>query len=401
MYKMKFIKKIIFSLSFCFLFLPNVTALDNVKLYLFYNYDCPHCADEKVYLKELEEEYDNLEIIKYEVKKDEENKELLSEFLKQQGWDINAVPLTIISTNYFIGYNDDIGTKIRCAVNYYGNNVHRDLVGEFLGTSEVREDLIDEFNINSCKFTVPIIGEVNPKNISLPLVSAVIGLVDGFNPCAMWVLLFLISLMIGMKNRKRMWCLGIAFLLSSAIVYFAFMMTWINVAGMFSSSKIIEILVAIVALLGGGVNLYHFIKEVRAKDVGCCVTNNAKKKKIMVRAKEIVTENSFLLALGGVIILAVSVNIIELACSAGLPILFAQILAMNDLSSAQTLFYNILYIVFFLIDDIIVFVIAMTTMKITGISNKYNKYAHLIGGIIMLLIGILMIINPSILKFNF
>ena len=342
MYKMKFIKKIIFSLIFCFLFLPNVNALENVKLYLFYNYDCPHCADEKVYLKELEEEYDNLEIIKYEVKKDEENKELLSEFLKQQGWDINAVPLTIIGTNYFVGYNDDIGTKIRCAVNYYGNNVHRDLVGEFLGTSEVREDLIDEFNINSCKFTVPIIGEVNPKNISLPLVSAVIGLVDGFNPCAMWVLLFLISLMIGMKNRKRMWCLGIAFLLSSAIVYFAFMMTWINVAGMFSSSKIIEILVAIVALLGGGVNLYHFIKEVRAKDVGCSVTNNAKKKKIMVRAKEIVTENSFLLALGGVIILAVSVNIIELACSAGLPILFAQILAMNDLSSAQTLFYNIL-----------------------------------------------------------
>ena len=398
---MKFIKKIIFSLIFCFLFLPNVNALENVKLYLFYNYDCPHCADEKVYLKELEEEYDNLEIIKYEVKKYDENKELLSEFLKQQGWDINAVPLTIIGTNYFIGYNDDIGTKIRCAVNYYGNNVHRDLVGEFLGTSEVREDLIDEFNINSCKFTVPIIGEVNPKNISLPLVSAVIGLVDGFNPCAMWVLLFLISLMIGMKNRKRMWCLGIAFLLSSAIVYFAFMMTWINVAGMFSSSKIIEILVAIVALLGGGINLYHFIKEVRAKDVGCSVTNNAKKKKIMVRAKEIVTENSFLLALGGVIILAVSVNIIELACSAGLPILFAQILAMNDLSSAQTLFYNILYIVFFLIDDIIVFVIAMTTMKITGISNKYNKYAHLIGGIIMLLIGILMIINPSILKFNF
>lgn len=398
---MKFIKKIIFSLIFCFLFLPNVNALENVKLYLFYNYDCPHCADEKVYLKELEEEYDNLEIIKYEVKKDEENKEVLSEFLKQQGWDINAVPLTIIGTNYFVGYNDDIGTKIRCAVNYYGNNVHRDLVGEFLGTSEVREDLIDEFNINSCKFTVPIIGEVNPKNISLPLVSAVIGLVDGFNPCAMWVLLFLISLMIGMKNRKRMWCLGIAFLLSSAIVYFAFMMTWINVAGIFSSSKIIEILVAIVALLGGGVNLYHFIKEVRAKDVGCSVTNNAKKKKIMVRVKEIVTENSFLLALGGVIILAVSVNIIELACSAGLPILFAQILAMNDLSSTQTFFYNILYIVFFLIDDIIVFVIAMTTMKITGISNKYNKYAHLIGGIIMLLIGILMIINPSILKFNF
>ena len=398
---MKYIRKIIFSLIFCFLFLPNVNAEEKVKLYLFYNYDCPHCADEKVYLNQLDEEYDNLEIIKYEVKKDETNKELLSDFLKKQEWDINAVPITIIGTNYFVGYNDDIGTKIRCAINYYSDTPHRDLVGEYLGTSDVREDLIDEFDPNSCKFTVPIIGEVNPKNISLPLVSIVIGLVDGFNPCAMWVLLFLISLMIGMKNRKRMWCLGIAFLLSSAIVYFAFMMAWINVAGMFTSSKIIEILVSIVALLGGSINLYHFIKEVRAKDIGCSVTNNTKKKKIMVRAKEIVTENSFLLALGGVIILAVSVNIIELACSAGLPILFAQILAMNDLSSTQTLFYNILYIIFFLIDDIIVFIIAMTTMKITGISNKYNKNAHLIGGIIMLLIGLLMIINPSILKFNF
>lgn len=398
---MKYIRKIIFSLIFCFLFLPNVNAEEKVKLYLFYNYDCPHCADEKVYLNQLDEEYDNLEIIKYEVKKDETNKELLSDFLKKQEWDINAVPITIIGTNYFVGYNDDIGTKIRCAINYYSDTPHRDLVGEYLGTSDVREDLIDEFDPNSCKFTVPIIGEVNPKNISLPLVSTVIGLVDGFNPCAMWVLLFLISLMIGMKNRKRMWCLGIAFLLSSAIVYFAFMMAWINVAGMFTSSKIIEILVSIVALLGGSINLYHFIKEVRAKDIGCSVTNNTKKKKIMVRAKEIVTENSFLLALGGVIILAVSVNIIELACSAGLPILFAQILAMNDLSSTQTLFYNILYIIFFLIDDIIVFIMAMTTMKITGISNKYNKYAHLVGGIIMLLIGLLMIINPSILKFNF
>lgn len=398
---MKLIKRILFTFLLCFCFVINVGAKEKVKLYLFHNYDCPHCAEEQTYLEELVNEYDNLEIVKYELKKSKENQELFLNFTENMNWDNQGVPFTVIGSTHFIGFNDDIGTKIRCAVNYYSNNEHRDLVGEFLGEVEVREDLIDSFDSNSCKFSIPIIGEINPKNISLPLVSMVIGLVDGFNPCAMWVLLFLISLMIGMKNRKRMWCLGIAFLLSSAIVYFAFMMTWINVAGMFSSSKIIEILVAIVALLGGGINIYHFIKEAKAKNVGCSVTNNDKKKKIMLRAKEIVTENSFLLALGGVIVLAISVNIIELACSAGLPILFAQILAMNDLSNVQTLFYNILYIIFFLLDDLIVFIIAMATMKLTGISNKYNKYAHLIGGIIMLLIGLLMTINPSILKFNF
>ncbi|MCI8777533.1 MAG: hypothetical protein HFI87_00045 [Bacilli bacterium] len=398
---MRILKRVAIIFLVYFASISNAKAEEKVKLYLFHNYDCPHCAEEKLYLKELEQEYDNLEIITYEVKKDEENREMLKEFLISNDWDIRGVPLTVIGTNYFIGYNDDIGIKIRCAINYYSENEHRDLVGEFLGTSEVRGDLEDNFDPNSCKFKIPIIGEVNPKNISLPLASIVIGLVDGFNPCAMWVLIFLISLMIGMKNRKRMWCLGIAFLLSSAIVYFAFMYTWINVTGMFTSTKIIEILVSIVALLGGGINLYHFIKEVRSKDVGCSVTNNAKKKKIMLRAKEIVTENSFLLALGGVIVLAVSVNIIELACSAGLPILFAQILAMNDLSNTQILFYNIIYIIFFLIDDLVVFIIAMTTMKLTGISNKYNKYAHLIGGLIMVGIGILMIFFPNLLKFNF
>lgn len=396
---MKYIKKILFAIV-CFCFISNVSAKENVKLYLFYNYDCPHCAEEKVYLSQLEEEYDNLEIIKYEVKQNEENRELLSNFLENKDWEVRGVPLTIIGTNYFVGYNDDIGNKIRCAVNYYSDNEHRNLIAEYLGEEEIKEDLVDNFDVNSCKFTIPIIGEINPKNISLPLVSMVIGLVDGFNPCAMWVLIFLISLMIGMKNRKRMWCLGMAFLLSSSIVYFAFMMTWVNVAGMFSSSSIIEILVGIVALLGGGINLYHFIKEIRKKDIGCSVTNNQKKKKIMIRAKEIVTENSFLLALGGVILLAISVNIIELACSAGLPILFSQILSMNDLSNSQIWLYNIIYIFFFLIDDMVVFIIAMTTMKLTGISNKYNKYAHLVGGIIMLLIGILMLVNPSILKFN-
>lgn len=398
---MRLLKRVVVIFLVFFSFMNITKAEEKVKLYLFHNYDCPHCAEEKVYLKELEQEYDNLEIITYEVKKDEQNREMLKNFLTSNDWDIRGVPLTVIGTNYFVGYNDDIGIKIRCAINYYSENEHRDLVGEFLGTSEVREDLEDNFDPNSCKFKIPIIGEVNPKNISLPLASIVIGLVDGFNPCAMWVLIFLISLMIGMKNRKRMWCLGIAFLLTSAIVYFAFMMTWINVAGMFTSSKIIEILVAIVAILGGGINLYHFIKEVKAKDVGCSVTNDGKKKKIMLQAKQIVTENSFLLALGGVILLAFSVNIIELACSAGLPILFAQILAMNDLSNTQVLFYNILYIIFFLLDDLIVFIIAMTTMKLTGISNKYNKYAHLIGGLIMVVIGILMIFFPNLLKFNF
>ncbi len=395
----KTIKSIILIFIFFFLFQSNVNAQEKVKLYLFHNYDCPHCKQEQDFLNRLVEQNENVEIIKYEIKKDKDNRELLEKFAQEANIEVKGVPFTVIGTNYFEGYNEDIGTKIRCTINYYNENEHRDIVSEYLETGKV-EEYKQQFDLNTCEFKVPILGTINPKKVSLPLIATVIGLVDGFNPCAMWVLIFLISLMLGMKNRKRMWCLGLAFLFTSAFVYFGFMMAWVNIAEFLKSSKILEILIAIIALLGGSINLYNFIKEMKKKDVGCSVTDQKSRKKIMQKAKEIVTENSFLLALLGVIILALSVNIIELACSAGLPILFGQILALNDLTKGQILLYNIIYIFFFLIDDLIVFIIAMVTTKIAGISNKYTKYAHLIGGIIMLLIGILMIFFPNILKFN-
>ena len=143
-----------------------------------------------------------------------------------------------------------------------------------------------------------------------------------------------------------------------------------------------------------------FYKSLK-KDTGCEVVDSKKRKNIIEKIKKFTLEKSLILGLLGVMTLAVSVNFIELACSAGLPLLFTQILALNNLSKLSYMIYILIYIFFFLIDDIIVFVIAMFTLKITGISNKYSKYSHLIGGIIMLLIGLLMIIKPEWLMLNF
>jgi len=134
--------------------------------------------------------------------------------------------------------------------------------------------------------------------------------------------------------------------------------------------------------------------------VGCTVTNKEQRKKTMEKIKKFTSEKSFILAILGVITLAISVNFVELACSAGLPLIFTQILALNDLSTIQYSFYIFLYILFYLLDDLVIFFIAMTTLKITGITNKYNKYSHLIGGILMIIIGLLMIFRPDILMFN-
>ena len=121
----------------------------------------------------------------------------------------------------------------------------------------------------------------------------------------------------------------------------------------------------------------------------------------MTKIKKITTEKSFILALLGVMILAASVNVIELACSAGIPVLFTNVLALNNLTSMQTTIYILIYILFFLIDDILIFVIAMLTLNIKAISTRYTKYSHLIGGILMLAIGLLMLFKPSWLMFNF
>ena len=121
----------------------------------------------------------------------------------------------------------------------------------------------------------------------------------------------------------------------------------------------------------------------------------------MSKIKKITTEKNFILALIGVMILAASVNVIELACSAGIPVLFTNVLALNNLTKFQTTMYIYLYILFFLIDDIIVFVIAMLTLNIKALSTRYTKYSHLIGGILMLIIGLLMLFKPSWLMFNF
>ena len=146
--------------------------------------------------------------------------------------------------------------------------------------------------------------------------------------------------------------------------------------------------------------MVSFKKSLKS-NTGCQVTDKKKKKKIMDRIKDIVSEKHFVISIIGIMLLAISVNLVELACSAGLPAMFIEILSLNNLSKLEYSLYMLIYMLMFMIDDIVVFIIAMTSLKLTGISNKYTKYSHLVGGIIMILIGILMIFKQDWLMFNF
>ena len=256
------------------------------------------------------------------------------------------------------------------------------------------------YGMDSYSVDTGLFGVVSLKDVSLPIFTIILGAVDGFNPCAMWILIFLITMMFSMHDRKRMWILGLTFIFISGFVYLCFMVSWLSLASFLNSVTLIRFLIASFAVLFGMVNIYRYIKSLNS-DVGCDVTDKKKRLKIMERIKKIVTEKSFLLSILGIVLLAFSVNLIELLCSLGIPVMFTNVLAMNDLSTLEYVIYIGLYLLFFLIDDIVIFVIAMKTLKIKGISNKYTKYSHLIGGIIMLLLGILMVIKPEWLMFNF
>ena len=410
---MKYIKKILLLFVLCILFIPSVYAesSDNlVNIYLFYSDTCPHCSAEKKLLDELKEDYDNIRIYKYEVNTGD-NAELLFEVAEMFDTEVTGVPFTVIADKVYKGFNyDNYKSKFLATIEYYSLHGYKDVVGEYLGnvelpSYEINEDasseeefkqFIDEYDNKKIKF---LWFTIETKNLALPLVSILIGLVDGFNPCAMWVLLFLISMLIGMKDKKRMWSLGITFLVTSALIYLLFMIAWLNVATFLTSVSIVRLLLGLIALSGGIVNLYGYFKN--RKTEGCTVVDDKKRNKIFDRIKKFTREKNFFLAIIGVIALAISVNIVELACSAGLPVMFIEILSMNHLTIIEEVIYIGLYMLFFLLDDLIVFFIAMTTMQLTGFSTKYGKLSKVVGGILLLLIGLLLIFKPEWLMFNF
>ena len=405
---MKYIRKILV-LIISFLFITVFAEEDNlVNIYFFHSKSCPHCKSEIKLLNELEDKYSNIKIYKYEIN-DENNSKLFQDVANLLDVKVMGTPFTVIGNKSFSGYSDENSKRnFEGAIEYYSKYGYDDVVGKFITGIELpQKEVIDTDisvdkyinNYGNYKINIPLIGDVQTKNLTLPVVTIIIGLLDGFNPCAMWILLFLMSMLIGMKNKKRMWTLGITFLLASSITYLLFMIAWLNVASLLTSVKLFRLAIALVALIGGSINLFSYFKH--KKDNGCNVVDSKKRNKIFTKIKKFTTEKNFFIALIGVITLAVSVNIIELACSAGLPIMFIEILTVNNLIVIEKVFYIGLYILCFFLDDLIVFFIAMTSLELTGFSTKYGKLTKLIGGILLLLIGVLMLLKPEWLMFNF
>jgi len=413
----KILQKLFITLILGILVLPNLTiAAEPVNVYFFYGDGCPHCAKEEVFLDKLEKENKDITIYRYETWHNRDNAKLLGEVAESLDLNITGVPVTIISDQAVVGFGSEetTGEKIKNLINEYTTYGCEDLISSIINEDENQctqnceseEDCTDDCGCvakgateqeKTDSVNLPILGEVKIANFSLPIFTILIAAADGFNPCAMWVLLFLISLLLGMQSRKKMWTLGLAFITTSALVYFIFVFAWLKFFLILGYVAWIRIAVGLVAIISGA---YH-LKEYWANKEGTCHVTDANKRQLIIRKlKSIVAKQSFWLALVGIMMLAAAVNLVELVCSAGFPQTFTHVLAEANISSASRYFYIFLYILIFMLDDILIFVIAMKTLEMKAISSKYTKWSSLIGGVLILIIGILLIFKPELIMFG-
>jgi glutaredoxin len=386
-----------------------VAGSEPVTVSLFWTETCPHCAKARKFLDALSRSTAGVVVQAFELSNDERYERAFGALSKHFGIDPPAVPLIVIGDGVVVGYDEDstTGAEIEAAIAACRSRACVDIAGAYVrggrpldATHGATDGTGSAARVRSpsrpATVTIPGIGQIETRSLSLPVLTLVLGAIDGFNPCAMWVLVFLIGLLVGMQDPFRMWSYGAIFLLTSAAVYFAFLAAWLNIFLIIGSLPWIRTGIGIFALGVGGYYLWQFVTNPEA---ACPVTSPGERQYTMTRLKAIVGERSFLLAAGGLVVLAVGVNMIELLCSAGIPAVYTQVLALSDLSTIEYYAYLTLYIAVFLLDDVIVFVTAMVSLRAAGLAASYARYSHMIGGVVLGAIGLLLLFKPAWLAF--
>lgn len=377
-------------------------------VHLFWTATCPHCASAKAFLESLARHDKSIVLDSHELATDKNSERAFVALTQHFGIHPPAVPLIIVGDQPFVGYGSDdtTGAAIRTAIRNCRRKDCEDVVARVGGQANPAIHTDSQSGKGASPpgqsplpntIKLPLLGDVQLSTMSLPVLTVALAAVDGFNPCAMWVLVFLIGLLLGMQDSVRMWTYGAVFLLTSALVYFAFLAAWLNVFLWVGSLGWVRSGIGVFALGVGGYYLWQFVINPSA---ACPVTSTGGRQKIMTRFKVAVAERSFLLAISGIVVLAIAVNLIELLCSAGIPAVYTQVLALSDLPPAAYYGYLTLYIVVFLVDDAIVFVTAMITLRATGLTAQYARYSHLIGGVVLGGVGFLLLLRPNWLAFT-
>lgn len=371
--------------------------------------DCVHCQDEKAFLQALQATRNDLQIILHDIDTPE-GKSLFDQLTFQEKLS-KSTPITLVGNTLIQGFEsaETTGKRIEALID---KSIDKKTltIPEYL-QAEVSGVTIEKVEGGTCDgegtceadygngellVILPLIGVIDVKAYSLPIIASLLGLVDGFNPCAMWVLVTFLIILIEIGDRRLMWRIAGLFVVAEAVMYYLILNVWFTTWDFIGLDRIITPIVGIIAISAGAYFLYEGIKD----DGTCKVTNLEQRSKIHKKIKDIAL-NPFTIGTAiGVIALALSVNIIEFACSIGIPQTFTKIIELNQLSWIQSQGLMVLYILFYMVDDFIVFGLAIWGAQHLALTSKYTKWSHLIGGILMIILGYLLVFHPQILRFS-
>ncbi len=348
--------------------------------------NCPHCQAQKKFIPYLKAKYPEITWLEYDTSLPQDSKKLI-EYIEKSGQSTFrlGVPRTFVGPYVIAGFNtaETTGVALERAIQAYLQDDPTLFEGS--ETDWQSSETVD----------LPLLGKTKLADYSLLALAVIMGFVDGFNPCAMWVLVYLISLILMLRDRKKIWLLVGTFVAASGILYFLFMTAWLNVFLFMGYLRILTLIIGLVALGAGILNIREYIMT--KGELTCKIGDSAAKKKTMGRIEGIINAPLSILSVFSIIALAFVINSIEFACSAALPAIFTHTLSLSNLPTLQYYGYILVYDFFFMLDDMIIFSLAVIALD-TDIGHRYAKYCKIIGGVVLLVLGAFMVFFPDMLR---
>lgn len=355
---------------------PDASAAEEpgsepLTIILFWSEGCPHCHAEWRFLDQLKDEIPDLEIIDYELSQSPGNVEQFIETMAARGMEANAVPTTIIGELVWVGFSDAVASQIRSTV---------------LPTDPEPGDAADVLDI-------PVIGSVETGSASLVASTFFIALVDGLNPCSLWVLSILLALVLRTGTRRQVLAIGGTFLLVTSVLYGVYMAGIYGALSVISHQTWIRAVLAVVVLTLGLINLRDYLT---ARDGFTLSIPGRVKPGIYRKMRSIVDPSKTTgAALAGTALLAVGVSVVETPCTAGYPLLWADMLAAQNVGLLAAVPLFALYMAVFLIDELVVFAAAVIGMRALKLEERAGRLLKLLTGTVMIALAGTLILVPE------
>jgi len=357
-----------------------------IPIYFFWGIGCSNCMEQKAFLENLKQEYPQIEIKSYEALYSRENAEIFKKIAESHGLRSATVPATFIDNKSWLGYNDSFIQEIKAKIEYcleYGCT----------DTPQAKDTAKEEPSPRSV--TLPFLGSIDSSKVSLPLFTLLLGGFDAFNPCAFFVLLILLSLLVRTGSRKRMLLIGGIFVFISGFIYFLFMGAWLNLFLFIGHLKIITSIAGAVAVTIAAINIkdFFFFK----KGVSLAIPEQAKPK-LFERMRNLLDKGPLPSLILATIALGIMANIYELLCTPGFPLIYTRVLTLEKLSLSQYYLYLIFYNVIYIAPLMIIVIILSFTLGQNKLTQWQGQVLKLISGLMMLFLGLVLIIKPALLE---